>query len=84
VNFAGPNSISFGRVPQQQPVTVSVPAGSFVMIGNPYPTTATVRGADVVYTYTPGSGYAATTSLPAGQGAWVYSAGGGEIRIGTP
>ncbi|HZQ37885.1 MAG TPA: hypothetical protein VFD32_18290 [Dehalococcoidia bacterium] len=54
------------------------------MIGNPYPTTATVRGADVVYTYTPGSGYAATTSLPAGQGAWVYSAGGGEIRIGTP
>jgi hypothetical protein len=50
VNFAGPNSISFARVPQQQPVTISVPAGSFVMIGNPYPTTATVRGADVVYT----------------------------------
>jgi hypothetical protein len=55
-----------------------------VMIGNPYPTTATVHGADVVYTYSPGSGYSATTSLTAGQGAWAYSAAGGEVTITTP
>lgn len=84
VYFATPTSITFSRVTAQQSVTASAPAGQFVMIGNPFPATATVHGADVVYAYDPAHGYQQGITLQAGQGAWAYSASGGTVTITSP
>lgn len=64
------------------PVTLDLPAGQWVMIGNPF-TAATVTGADVVMTYDPVNGYQETNTLGLGQGAWAYSASGGAVTL-TP
>jgi hypothetical protein len=64
------------------PVTVPLPAGQWVLIGNPFPS-ATVSGADAVLVYDPTSGYQTTATLSLGQGAWAYSATGGDATL-TP
>jgi hypothetical protein len=63
-------------------MTLQLPAGEFVMIGNSGNTTATVSGADTVLVYNPGtSSYLQTTQLAAGQGAWAISMGGGQATL---
>jgi len=68
-------------------VTVTAPAGQYVMVGNPsgrFP--ASVGGADVVYSYDPTDGYhrlTAADTLPPGAGAWAFSFAGGAIAL-TP
>jgi hypothetical protein len=66
-----------------QSATVQVPAGRFVMAGNPSATRAvTIAGADVAYIFDPTSnGYIAATTLQPGQGAWVYSAAGVVVTL---
>jgi hypothetical protein len=62
--------------------TIPLPAGQFVMIGNPGTGTATVAGADTVLAYNPTSAtYTQTTQLLPGQGAWAMSNAGGQATI---
>jgi hypothetical protein len=64
--------------------TTNVPAGQFVMIGNPSATqTLTVSGADAVDTFDPVANQYVTTSttLRPGQGAWVFSFNGGAVTL---
>ncbi|HLZ70095.1 MAG TPA: hypothetical protein VKV26_09340 [Dehalococcoidia bacterium] len=66
------------------PATVSVPANSFAMIGNPANKAVTVSGADAVYTFDPvANSYSNgnTTTLQPGQGAFVYSAAGATVTM---
>jgi hypothetical protein len=66
------------------PASVSVPANSYVMIGNPSNKAVTVSGADVVYTFDPvANSYSngSTTTLQPGQGAFVYSAAGATVTM---
>lgn len=64
--------------------TLPLPAGQFVMVGNPYSVTAVIEGADTVFTYDAQSGmYQQNATLRPGAGAWVYSANGSPITI-TP
>ncbi len=67
----------------QSSITVTAPAGQFIMVGNPSQTqTMQVRGADVVYLFDPtANNYTASTVLPPGKGAWVYSEAGATITI---
>lgn len=64
-----------------QTFSTRLPAGQYIMVGNPGSFPATVRGADVVYAYDPASGYKQTTTLAPGQGAWVLSNSGGTVTI---
>lgn len=63
--------------------TITLPAGQFVMVGNPFDLSANIIGADIVYTYNSGepNPYIEETLLRAGQGAWVYSVSGGTVTI---
>jgi hypothetical protein len=61
----------------------TLPAGHWVLIGNPDVTTVQVSGADVLYIYDPTSGYQPATSLAPGQGAVAYSAPGGVLTFTT-
>jgi plastocyanin len=65
------------------PVTLTAPAGRWLMIGNPSGTLfATVSGADALFTFDPVAGqYVPATSLKPGQGAWAFSTKGGTITI---
>ncbi len=46
--------------------------GQWVMVGNPSATApVAVSGADVLYTYSPDTGYVAASVIPVGQGAWA-------------
>src|SRR5579883_1291650 len=64
---------------------VLVPAGQWVLIGNPSTSlTLPITGADQALAYDPAQGYVAVTSLKPGQGAWVLSAAGGDVTVGTP
>jgi hypothetical protein len=66
-----------------KPVTMQLPAGQYVLVGNPGSTTAGVTGADSLRTFDPVSnGYAAATTLKPGQGAWAISMAGGTLTIG--
>jgi len=68
-----------GRLPQ---LTVALPPSHWVTVANPGFKVASVDGADGVYTYDSDSGaYLQTTTLQAGEGAWVYSANGGTVTI---
>lgn len=63
-------------------MTIQLPAGQFVLIGNSGDTTATVSGADTVFVYNPSTGsYNQTTQLAAGQGAWAISMRGGQATL---
>jgi len=72
-----------GSIPTGGPqtLTVNLPAGQWVMIGNPGNTAAAVTGADVVYTYSTVGGYQAATTLAPGQGGWAISMNGGTASI---
>lgn len=55
-------------------ISVAIGAGDWVMVGDPWPTgTVTVRGPDIVETYTPGGGYQTGVTLRPGQAAWAYA-----------
>jgi hypothetical protein len=63
-------------------VTMNLPAGTPVLIGNPSSSMATVSGATMVSTFDPSTGkYAATTTLKPGQGAWAESDNGGPVTV---
>jgi hypothetical protein len=63
-------------------ITVQLPAGQFVMIGNPGDTMASVSGADSVLVYNSSTGkYNQSTQLAAGQGAWAISMNGGTATL---
>lgn len=64
-------------------VTVQVPPGSYVLVGNPSATaSATITGADFVQVYDPRlQVYLPLHDLPPGSGALVYSVAGGTITI---
>jgi PKD repeat protein len=65
-------------------VAAQLPAGQFVMIGNPGNAPATVSGADLLLIYSPASNnYTQTTVLQPGQGAWAFSFGGGTATISS-
>ncbi len=66
-------------------VPVQLPAGQWVLVGNPGTGQATVSGVNVtLYLYNPtGGGYSQATAIPAGQGAWVISPTGGTLTIST-
>jgi hypothetical protein len=70
-------------MPADQPAqrNVDLPAGQWVMIGNPLPLLATVTGADLLYTYDPIEGYHETTELQPGQGAWAFSRQGEAVTV---
>ncbi|MGI8968787.1 MAG: hypothetical protein ACR2GA_06760 [Chloroflexota bacterium] len=64
------------------PVSITIPAGQYVMLGNPSGVQpATVSGADVVFTYDPVQGYQSVFVLQPGQGAWAFSFGGAMLTI---
>ncbi|HZU77902.1 MAG TPA: hypothetical protein VFA70_14140 [Dehalococcoidia bacterium] len=61
---------------------VDVPAGSWVMVGNPSTSaSARISGADAAFVYSPLSGYRDDTLVPVGYGAFVYSASGGRVTV---
>lgn len=63
-------------------MSVSLPPGQFVMIGNPGDSPATVSGADVLLVFnTATNNYAQTNQLAPGQGAWALSWSGAQAAI---
>jgi len=63
-------------------VTMTLPPGVSVLIGNPGSSTATITGATKVSAFDPASNsYVATTTLNPGQGAWAESDSGGAVTI---
>lgn len=64
-----------------QTTTITLPAATWVMIGNPFSTAAAASGADLVFTYDQANGYQPAEVLPPGQGAWAYSAAGGALTL---
>jgi hypothetical protein len=80
VFFSNPTAAS---LPFTGPQTVStvLPAGQFVMVGNPGSAAAVLSGMDVAYQYDPLGGYQPTTQIPPGEGAWVLSVRGGVLTI---
>jgi PKD repeat protein len=84
--FTAPTTMSLAGGSATLPMSITLPAGQYVMVGNPSTTqTVTVSGAEVVYTfntasnsYSPASG---TATLAPGQGAWVYSSAGGTVTL---
>ena len=63
-------------------LTLPLPAGEYVLIGNPIPALVAARGADALYVYDPDTdGYTNAVTLHPGQGAWAYSATGGVLTL---
>jgi PKD repeat protein len=63
--------------------TINVPAGQFVMIGNPSGTQAvSINGADLAVSWDPqANAWKDVSSLAPGAGAWVYVSGGGVVSL---
>jgi hypothetical protein len=80
VDFDAPTTATLSAGSPQS-VSLPLPAGQYIMVGNPGSFPATVRGADAVYVYNPSTGYQQTTTLQPGQGAWVFSYSGGTVTI---
>ncbi|HZU78198.1 MAG TPA: hypothetical protein VFA70_15630 [Dehalococcoidia bacterium] len=82
--FAQPTAVSYeGESVSPNSEQIRVPAGKFVMIGDPFPTPCDVGPADVataIYTYGAG-GYTRAEHLDPGQGAFVYSSTGGTLTL---
>lgn len=79
--FTVPTSLSVAADGPIQP-EFNVPGGEYTLIGNPTVNPVQVTGVDVMYVYDPMAGiYRSTNTLPAGQGAWVYSAVGGTAKL---
>jgi PKD repeat protein len=67
-----------------QAISDTLPAGAYMLIGNPTGVQMNVTGPDVVNAYNAAtSTYQPTTTLAPGQGAWAYS-GAGAIASLTP
>lgn len=79
--FSMPTSIYFPVPPVPQQQTRELPAGQWVMVGNPYAVKASLAGADLIYAYSAGGGYVPATTLRPGEGAWVYSSAGGVLTF---
>jgi hypothetical protein len=63
-------------------LSIQLPAGQWIMVGNPGNSTATVSGVDALFVWDPVAGaYSATKSLAPGQGAWAWSANGAQALI---
>ncbi len=63
-------------------ISVTLPAGQPLMIGNPGSSVAQLSGADSVMVYDPTSGtYSDVSSLQPGQGGWAISYLGGSVTI---
>ena len=80
--FATPVTETLPLVPLQTQ-TIALPPSHWVMVGNPNSVAVNVSGADIVYTYSPTTGYTLATSLAPGQGAWVFSHAGGTLVMGV-
>jgi hypothetical protein len=79
--FAASTTVTLPVVPSAS-VTVQLPPGQFVLIGNGGDTNASVSGADTVLTFNPSSNsFAPALSLAPGQGAWAISNNGGQATI---
>ncbi len=63
--------------------TINVPAGQYVMVGNPSATTTvTIKGADVAQSWDPQTNaWKNVSTLAPGAGAWVYIAAGGAVIL---
>ena len=75
--------------PQMNNLSMRIAAKSWGMIGNPYPAsqTVTLQSGDFAYTFDPSTNqystaFTGTLTLQPGQGAWLYSANGGNYSIG--
>jgi PKD repeat protein len=84
--FTAPTTVALSSSGPTLPVTVTLPANQYVMVGNPSQTqTVTVSGASVVWLFdTAGNNYTGggtSASLPPGKGAWVLSTSGGTVTI---
>ena len=66
---------------------IALPAGHFIMVGNPTDGPVSVSGADVVDTFNPATNayttVTGTATLGPGQGAWAFSRAGGTLTL-TP
>lgn len=80
IYFAAPATVTLPFTGPQV-ITRTLPAGQFVMVGNPGSAAAILSGADVAYTYDSATGYQPTNQIPPGQGAWVLSNAGGTLTI---
>jgi hypothetical protein len=63
-----------------QSMTVTLPAGQWILIGNPYTVVASIAGADAFFSYN-ARGYQNASILLPGYGAWAYSTAGGTAVI---
>ena len=67
----------------QLPVVIE--GDAYSLVGNPFITPATVSDVDAIYIYDPSSGeYQQTTTIPPGQGAWVYPSGTSDALTISP
>jgi plastocyanin len=78
--FNGPSTETLA-LSAATPVSIPLPAGQYVLIGNSSSMPMTVAGADSVLTYDPLRGYQSATVLQPGQGAWAYSRAGGALSM---
>ena len=79
--FGSQSSLNLGTG-TTQPYEVDAPAGQWVAIGDPSGAQpAQVSGADMVFVFSPSTGYHSTTLLYPGQGALAYSSAGATIII---
>ena len=82
--FTASATVTLGTASSQTSVTVTLPAGHFIMVGDPFTVPVSVTGADQVLVYNPTTGqYTSATTLNVGQGAWVKSNSGGTLTIST-
>lgn len=71
----------------EMPMAIAVPAGRYVLIGNPFHTHAHVEGVDALFVYSPMSGYQSAMlnqrfgRLSIGEGAWALSLTGGNVVL---
>jgi hypothetical protein len=82
IYFPSPASLCFpaaGGI--LQPFTLTLPPEQWIMIGDPFPTAATVTGADLLLTYDQIDGYRETDTLQPGQGAWAYARDGATVTL---
>jgi len=80
VDFTNGTSVSLPVVGAGQ-ISVQLPPGQFVLIGDPGTAPATVSGADTVLVFDPSNGYLPTMTLAPGQGAWAESDLGSTATI---
>lgn len=80
--FSKPPVFSFLHPGPPVPPAITLPAGQYIMVGNPLQQAVRLSGADVAYQYDAQYGaYRSDTLLPPGTGAWVYSAAGGTLSM---